>query len=374
MKKTIYMLLLASATLASCSSDDYGWEGVPQSSPAEQAQTAYFDNSTIQEVNPINLEEVTNNEINICRFQAPTVTDPDASTTYTVTFPKQERGTVDKTLDLTADGFVSTTGLTDVVTTYYGLVNKQRTLPAFITAIVKTSAGQAITITSKSFNVYVTPKVPDFMEFYVVGEVNSWNDKAEGKKLYMIPSKKGIYSYTTNFAGKNGQNLKIWNGEDYGKWDNALGSKNDNDASESGTIVDKKAGAIVCPGTGYYTFTYNFNEGTYSWTKIANQNPATYDVIDIAGDFNSWGATPLNMTQGAPHNWYVELSNTKDGSLKFRANNAWDVNWGIPDFLYDAKNHFYGVGQSNGDNIKLPAGKYDVYFNDITGEFAFLAK
>lgn len=373
MKKTIYMLLFVSAALTSCSSDDYGWEGVPQSSPAEQAQTASFDNNTIQEVNPINLEEVTNSEVNICRFQAPTVTDPDASTTYTVTFPKQERGTADKTLDMTADGFVSTAGITDVVTSYYGLVNKERTLPAYITAIVKTSAGQAITTTSKTFNVYVTPKVPDFMEFYVVGAVNNWSDKV--KNLYMIPTEKGIYTYTTNFEDAKGdKNLKLWYGEDYGSWDNALGSKTDGDDSESGSIIDKKAGAIVCPGTGYYTFTYNFNEGTYSWTKIDNQTPATYKVIDIAGKFNDWGGTPLNMTQVAPHNWYVELDNKDGGEVKFRANNAWDVNWGLDGFQYDEKNQFYGVGMQGGKNLNLPAGKYDVYFNDITGAFAFLVK
>ena len=35
---------------------------------------------------------------------------------------------------------------------------------------------------------------------------------------------------------------------------------------------------------------------------------------------------------------------------------------------------YYGTGTNGGDNIKVPAGTYNVFFNDITGEFVFAAK
>ena len=37
---------------------------------------------------------------------------------------------------------------------------------------------------------------------------------------------------------------------------------------------------------------------------------------------------------------------------------------------------YYGTCTKNGvdNNIKVPAGTYNVFFNDITGEFVFAAK
>lgn len=60
-----------------------------------------------------------------------------------------------------------------------------------------------------------------------------------------------------------------------------------------------------------------------------------------------------------------------DGGLKFRANHDWGTNWGASVSIADT---FYGTGVNNGDNIYVPAGTYAVYFNDITGEFAFVVK
>jgi hypothetical protein len=59
---------------------------------------------------------------------------------------------------------------------------------------------------------------------------------------------------------------------------------------------------------------------------------------------------------------------TSTGSVKFRANGGWDVNWGA---AVDLSTVNYGVGVSNGDNMTIAPGTYDVYFNDITGEFVF---
>ena len=53
--------------------------------------------------------------------------------------------------------------------------------------------------------------------------------------------------------------------------------------------------------------------------------------------------------------------------MKFRANHGWDTSWGgvkaqLANIIYPA--------EVNGDNLKdIPAGTYDIYFNDITGKF-----
>ena len=114
---------------------------------------------------------------------------------------------------------------------------------------------------------------------------------------------------------------------------------------------------------------------TYTWTKLDNQEPAEYEFIELLGGFNGW---PGNDTKGfvmtqvkkAPHNWYSgEFVLDADTELKFRANANWSVNWGAD---VDVTTDKSGQATQNGSNIKVPAGTYNVYFNDITGQFVFV--
>ncbi|MGK4569087.1 hypothetical protein [Flavobacterium sp. 3HN19-14] len=52
------------------------------------------------------------------------------------------------------------------------------------------------------------------------------------------------------------------------------------------------------------------------------------------------------------------------GGIKFRANNAWTINWGSTVFPN-------GTGTSGGSNIQCIAGTYDVTFNSTTGAYTF---
>jgi hypothetical protein len=88
----------------------------------------------------------------------------------------------------------------------------------------------------------------------------------------------------------------------------------------------------------------------------------------LIGAFNQW-SSDFEMTQTAPHNWYVKFTQKETGELKFRANGGWDVNWGTGMTIGKI---YYGVGTNGGSNITLPAGNYEVFFNDITGNFAFV--
>ena len=73
------------------------------------------------------------------------------------------------------------------------------------------------------------------------------------------------------------------------------------------------------------------------------------------------------MTQSTfdPHIWYITNVNLTNGKLKFRANNAWDVNWGSSD-------EDFGIGTQGGPNINVKAGTYNIYFNDATGAFSMI--
>ncbi len=205
-------------------------------------------------------------------------------------------------------------------------------------------------------------------EYYIVGAMQGWNaDAATGKTCSFYPQSATLYSYTTQF--NDAGNLKIWMANDFGNWDNCYGAQTDGDNSPAGNLVGSGAGAIVCPEPGaFYTITVDFGAMSYTWTKLDNQAPAEYSTIGLIGDFNSWGGDAA-MTQVAPHNWYISgLAIAAAGGLKFRANSDWAVNWGA---TLNVAEQNYGTGVGNGDNIAVPAGTYDVYFNDITGEFVF---
>ena len=204
---------------------------------------------------------------------------------------------------------------------------------------------------------------------YVVGGVQGWNgDAASGKTCLFYPQNKTTFSYTTKWTGA--WDLKFGEDNDFGNWDLAYGCPNDGDNSYSGELTNSGAGAISAPSAEYYTLTVDLGTNTYTWTKLDNQEPAEFSSVSLIGDFNGWTGD-IDLRQVTPHNWYVPNAVVTDGGLKFRANHDWGTNWGAGISIADT---YYGTGVNNGDNIYVPEGTYDVYLNDITGEFAFIAK
>ena len=212
-------------------------------------------------------------------------------------------------------------------------------------------------------------------EYFIVGHMQGWNSNpATGKTCMLYPTTAMIQSYTTKFVGD--ANLKLWLNSDFGNWGACFGAAVDGNSEETGTIVSTNSGAIVCPEKeAFYTFTADFSTMTYTWTKLDNQEPAEYEFIELLGAFNNWPGNGTNgfvMTQveKAPHNWYSgEFILEAATELKFRANANWSVNWGSG---VDVATDKSGQATQNGDNIKVPAGTYNVYFNDITGQFVFV--
>lgn len=124
--------------------------------------------------------------------------------------------------------------------------------------------------------------------------------------------------------------------------------------------------------SGYYKITLDPTKKTCTYEKVSKQDPAVYNEIDIAGDFNSWSTTtamkPVNTYSGAVnHDWYFDIDASAGATkAKFLANQAWTVNWGNTDFPW-------GAGTQDGSNVSVKAGKWRVLFNDITGQYHFIA-
>ena len=206
-------------------------------------------------------------------------------------------------------------------------------------------------------------------EYYLVGKLQDWSEKPEGKTCLMYAETPMVQSYTTQW--KDDANLKIWLGSDFGVWANAYGTAKNGDNSVEGKIAG--SGAIVCPEPGaFYTFKADFSTMTYKWTKLENQNPTAYEKVGLIGVGGDWD-NDVDMTEVTPHNWFIEKT-FPEGSFKIRANHKWDdaANWGFAEGQkFSSTGKLITSGGSK--DIKITAGKYRIFFNDITLEYAIIA-
>lgn len=208
-------------------------------------------------------------------------------------------------------------------------------------------------------------------EYYLVGALQSWSDQT--MSCLMTAETAMVQNFTTKWTGD--ANLKIWLGSDFGKWDNAFGSASGDGVSAAEGKLKANGGAIVCPEkNAYYTFTADFSTMTYKWTKLANQNPTEFEYVGLIGVGGKWSdGDDIDLKQVAPHNWYLAKQEIPAGGLKIRADHKWrdDGNWGFAEGQnYENKGTLITSGGSS--NIPVPAGTYNIYFNDITGAYAFV--
>lgn len=99
-------------------------------------------------------------------------------------------------------------------------------------------------------------------------------------------------------------------------------------------------------------------------TFITNAQISSVAIIG-SGTPGGWGTeTPMTLLDETLQLYGITINLTKD-EVKFRANNAWDINWGARDFPI-------GEGVQGGPNIPIAvAGEYDVLFSALTGEYFF---
>lgn len=227
-----------------------------------------------------------------------------------------------------------------------------------------------VNIKVKPYYVELKNAAPDF--WYLIGNCigdGTWGDNVGVSQIplytvsgatYDALTGKGIFTWT-GYLTTAGFKLKhvpdSW-AEQWGSSDGAL------------TLVKNDGGSknIIVSSDGYYTVTYD--ETTDKLTVV----PYTKEVKDyspmlISGDFNSWGtATDMkafNTYSGAQnHDWVFNLTVLTDGGLKFTSGTT---SWSEASFPY-------GAGISGGANIPVKAGTYQVFFNDITGQYLFIQK
>jgi hypothetical protein len=132
----------------------------------------------------------------------------------------------------------------------------------------------------------------------------------------------------------------------------------------SGVGIGNGANIPIAVG-GTYFVRFNDATGEYFIGPVANGTAFTTVGLIGPAQANGWDSdTDLIKNPSNPY-LYSKVLTLNEADAKFRANDAWDVNWGASTFPA-------GVGVQNGANIPAKSGKYFISFNSLTGEYSFL--
>ena len=216
-------------------------------------------------------------------------------------------------------------------------------------------------------------EVSEEIEFwYLIGACigdGSWGNSAENVGVALIPMYPvfdadgsvipGEVQYIGYFPADQGFKLV----RDPGSWDFQWGQGDGGFVKNDGGSSDIKLAA-----DGYYVV--HLNTATDELTIEPYEGAVgVYQQIAMPGAYQGWdtGADFMNgmSVNTENHDWYLKNVTYEDTELKFAADNSWDVNWGASAFPY-------GQGTQGGANIVVPAGTYNVYFNDILGTYNFV--
>lgn len=213
-------------------------------------------------------------------------------------------------------------------------------LPAGTIAEVKVSIKDAVTnlysIPTEAKTLKVTPYADliDPTEWGVVGDLTGWGAQPDVPFWKVIGESSKYVAYITI---KEAGEIKFRKDN---KWEEDFGDNGNDKTLEKG-------GANIKVAVGRYKILWDIEANTYTIEAY------TWSIIgDGAKGWNAGDDIPLEY-DGTTNTWVATNVMLKDGSIKFRFNNDWAVNWG------DA--NMDGVlDQEDGNNIKVTAGTYTI--------------
>ncbi|SDR67674.1 SusF/SusE family outer membrane protein [Gramella sp. MAR_2010_147] len=229
----------------------------------------------------------------------------------------------------------------------------------------ETSEAAAITVTLPEQG---EEEEPVKMNLFLVGNATAagWDNNNNNTPLFR-DSENNIFYYEGKFTAGDFKLL-----ETRGMWQPQWGLSDGNLTNSD--ILGEDPQSFAVDTEAYYSFTVNTDEMTYSFETYDAADAAVYDKLGLVGAGTTVGwpgddnPTPdilLTKSSFDPHIWYVEGVELSEDGIKFRANQAWDVNWG------GGEN--FPSGQATGDDIIVSkAGTYNVWFNDLTGRYLFI--
>lgn len=320
--KKILTFVSAAILLISCGSEKYDNWNDPQASEAEQSKTVTF--SATGATSTIDFANVTTDSVTL--FTPALVSaDEVASQTLTTTLYNAAK-TSNYVLNASTAGKVKASELQAAVEYLYGKAGDLRTISADVKNVVLLSRGEGFTFTAP-ITVKVQLVKPAFAEFiYEIGNESSWQKVQPLRSAEMDGNYLGYGYLNGDFKFRSQENS--WDAPDWGM------------GSAAGSLA-QSGGNITAPAAGFYRIEASLANGTYTLTAL--------NLGIVGSGAGSWDVDQ-DMTYNVTDRVWEWTGALVDGEIKFRANDAWDYNWGG-----DAANLTQG-----GANIAVTAGNYTI--------------
>ena len=219
--------------------------------------------------------------------------------------------------------------------------------------------GSGSTVPVVYSNTVVVNINPYGLSLYVPGGYQNW-DPGSAPTIGPVDGKAGLFEGYVNIVGSGIQYFKYTNAPD---WNHI----NYGDGGNGTFSTDGAAAGLSVPNGGYYELTANLNSNT--WTATAT----TWGIIGDAtpGGWNNDTQMSYDATNQV---WTVTAHMIQAGSFKFRANNAWSIDFGIDNTgkLVYADNPFFGY-TAGLNNLSVGAdGDYTIILDlHIPGKYTY---
>lgn len=197
------------------------------------------------------------------------------------------------------------------------------------------------------------------LDLYVPGDYQNWSP-ATAPKLAAVAGRPGLYEGYVNMPGAGQHYFKYTNAPD---WEHT----NYGDGGNGTFNTDGNAAGLSVPDGGFYYLTANLNNNTWTATKVK------WGILGDASPGN-WDTDTEMSYNEAQQVWTVTANMKKNGSFKFRANKAWDLDFGLDanGKLHYANNPF--LGYTDGlNNLSVPDdGNYTLILDlHIAGNYTY---
>jgi starch-binding outer membrane protein SusE/F len=238
--------------------------------------------------------------------------------------------------------------LNDILNTMGLSAGTPNTIVTRIKAEVPQYNGSTSSIAPVYSNTSVVKITSYSLSLYIPGGYQGWNP-GTAPLLNPIEGKPGLYEAFIYMPGSGPQYFKYTNAPD---WDHT----NYGDGGNGTFSTDGLAGGLSVPDGGYYEVTANMNNNT--WTAVKT----TWGILGDATP-GGWNTDTQLTYDAATQVWKVTCNMVSSGSFKFRANNAWTIDFGIDGTtkkLVYADNPFFGY-TADLWNLSVPSdGNYTI--------------
>lgn len=202
-----------------------------------------------------------------------------------------------------------------------------------------------------------------FRHLFLVGSATSagWNNNGNNIPIFRDPADPNKYAYTGYFGAGQFKLLEV-----LGAWQPQWGTNGGN-ALAVNPGGGNDPGEFQIATAGYYTFSVNLESNTFTIEPFTGNAAVDYPTVGIVGSATPGGwdaSTAMTKSTFDKHIWSITAT-LVNGEMKFRANNAWTVNWG-------ANTALAGKGTQDGPNIPVEAGSYKIWFNSLDGRYLMI--